>query len=209
VAEGYGERVGKQRIIGLFETEQFTRDGERLGPMILWDSEQGRERGETEWLTETSARELARERGWRFRVDQRVLDDPLRKLNLEYFEDLGAQLPRVLLLFGASQTEIEALRSEVASLAGVGGTNEFWLDQPPGLSDVDGCSLVARVGESDLGVERIGGEALEFRCVLTPSGWRRVVDLLEPFLVNARDTRFQYLTEVGSVEWIISTDRSW
>ena len=43
-----------------------------------------------------------------------------------------------------------------------------------------------------------------------PAGWRRVVDLLEPFLAPEYGSGgFQYLTEVGDIEWILSTSRSW
>jgi hypothetical protein len=205
----YRATVDKQRIIGLFVTEQLTEDGERFGPMMLWDSEQGRERGETEWMTEASARKMAKERGWRYRSDQRVLDDPLRTMRLEYFSDPGAQIPRVLLLSGPSEAEVKALRSEIAELADGGNKGKLWLDQPPGLSDAAGCSLVARVGESDVGVERLEGDAFSFQCVLTPSSWRRVSALLEPFEVADENERFQYLTEVGTIEWIISTSGRW
>jgi hypothetical protein len=68
-ARDYGEAVDPQRLIGLFETEVFSPKGERIGPVVIWDSKERRERGETEWMTEAAARSLARQRGWRFRVD--------------------------------------------------------------------------------------------------------------------------------------------
>jgi len=54
-----------------------------------------------------------------------------------------------------------------------------------------------------------GEEALRFCCVLSPPGWQRVHDLLEPFLIVGEGTRFQYLTEAGGIDWIISTTRGW
>jgi len=131
-------------------------------------------------------------------------------MKLEYLEDPSAQPARVLLLFEATVAEVEAVRAGIAALAIEDPAGEFRLNnQLRGFSGVDGCSLVACVGKSDLGVEQVGGEPLSFRCVLSPSGWRRVFELLEPFLVPDQGDRFQYLTEVGAIDWIISTSRGW
>jgi hypothetical protein len=130
-------------------------------------------------------------------------------MNLEYIEDPGAEAQKVLLLWGPSESEIRTVRSEIVSLADGGVGSELQLERLPGISGIAGCALIARVGESDGGVERLQGNRQTFACELTPASWRRVVDLLQPFQVANDGGRFQYLTETGSIEWIISTDRSW
>jgi hypothetical protein len=131
-------------------------------------------------------------------------------LKLEYLEDAEASLhPRVLLLYEATASELEALRASAAELAASDPGAELNLDALPGLVGIDGCSLVAAVGASDLGVEPRGDQPRRFRCVLSPPGWQRVHDLLEPFLAGQKGTSFQYLTEVGAIEWIFSTERGW
>jgi len=130
-------------------------------------------------------------------------------MNLEYLEDPSARSAPVLLLYGASVGEVEALRTAVDAVAGGDTASELRLDALPGFTGIDGCSLVGRVGGSDLGVERSAVAPLAFQCVLSSSGWQRVLGLLEPFLVALEGTHFQYLTEVGAVDWIISTSRGW
>jgi hypothetical protein len=56
-------------------------------------------------------------------------------------------------------------------------------------------------------VEHVGAD-WDFRCELRASAWESVSGLLEPFL-TAGSNAFQYLSEEGSVEWIISYDRGW
>src|SRR5262245_35229185 len=130
-------------------------------------------------------------------------------MNLEYIEDAAAEAQKVLLLWGPTESEIRTVRSEIVSLADRGVGSELQLEQLPGISGIAGCSLIARVGESDGGVERLQDDSHSFACELTPTSWRRVADLLQPFQVTTGGGRFQYLTETGSIEWIISTDRSW
>jgi hypothetical protein len=129
-------------------------------------------------------------------------------LKLEYLEDTDASPARVLLLYEATAAEVEAVRGGIAALAG-DPSAEFNLEGVPGFLGIDGCSLVASVGALDLGVEAIGDGKRHFRCILSPPGWQRVCELLEPFLDVKEGTRFQYLTEVGPIDWIVSTSRAW
>jgi hypothetical protein len=128
---------------------------------------------------------------------------------LEYLEDPDAQLhTRVLLLYDLVPDEVGALRDAFGRLSRGKPGDELPVDALPGVVAVDGSSLVATVGEANLGVEPVAGAGLHFRCVLTPAAWQRACGLLEPFLIGGRQG-FQYLTEVGPVEWIISHDRGW
>jgi hypothetical protein len=128
---------------------------------------------------------------------------------LEYFEDPDASPSRVLLLYGPTGPEVERLCAELATLASGAATEPLRVDLLPGIAAVGGCSLLADLGQADLGVQPEHGERPAFRCVLTAEGWLRVVGLLGPFLSRGREKGFQYLTEAGLVEWIISDSRSW
>jgi hypothetical protein len=79
------------------------------------------------------------------------------------------------------------------------------IDELPGFWG--SCSLEAAVGDRDLGIEPAAAQSGAFRCVLSPGGWRRALGLLEPFTEGEQGV--QYLTDAGSVEWIISTDGGW
>ena len=128
---------------------------------------------------------------------------------LEYLEDPDAQLhTRVLLLYDLAPEEVGALRDAIDRLSRGNPGDELQVDALPGVVAVDGSSLVASVGETDLGVEPVTGAGLGFCCALTPGSWQRACGLLEPFLLGG-GLGFQYLTEVGPVEWIISHDRGW
>jgi hypothetical protein len=127
---------------------------------------------------------------------------------MEYLDDLAARPQiRVLLLYDLGTAEVEVLRDAVDRLSRGRPGDEVRVDALPGVVAVGGCSLVAAVGGADLGVEPDGAD-LDFRCELSVAAWERVSGLLEPFLA-AGSRGFQYLSEEGSVEWIISHDRGW
>lgn len=128
---------------------------------------------------------------------------------LEYMEDPDAQLDsRVLLLYDFVPDEVGALRDAIARLSRGKPGDEMRVGTLPGVVAVDGSSLAATLGEADLGVEPVAGAGRQFRCVLTSGAWQRVCGLLEPFL-HSDCQGFQYLSEDGTVEWIISHHRGW
>lgn len=142
-------------------------------------------------------------------------------MRLEYLEDLESQSPRVLLAYGNDPRDVTVLRRTVEQLAAGSEARDVRIDKLPGFQPVDGCSLTASVGSVDSGIAQLDGSDRAFRCVLRPETWRRVSGLLEPFekteeparsqyLAGLRTgARFQYLSETGPVEWIVSTERSW
>lgn len=128
---------------------------------------------------------------------------------LEYLEDPDAQVAtRVLLLYDLVPDEVVALRNAIDRLSRGKPGDELRVDALPDVLAVDGSSLAAAVTEADLGVEPVAGAGRQFRCALTSGGWQRVCGLLEPFLCSDCQG-FQYLSEEGTVEWIISHDRGW
>ena len=61
------------QLIAILMTEELTKDGERVGYIDLFDPDRGETIGapdfdDTKFITESEARRLAEERGWRFRV---------------------------------------------------------------------------------------------------------------------------------------------
>ncbi len=128
---------------------------------------------------------------------------------LEYLEDADARVDkRVLLLYEFTPDGVETLRDAIDQLSRERSGDEPRVDALPGVVAVDGSSLTATVGDVDLGVEPVAGGGRQFLCVLTAGGWQRVCGLLEPFL-HADGQGFQYLSEEGTVEWIISHHRGW
>ncbi|MFI4993063.1 MAG: hypothetical protein ACHQCH_05545 [Solirubrobacterales bacterium] len=128
---------------------------------------------------------------------------------LEYLEDPDAQVDtRVLLLYEFMPDEVGALRDAIDRLSRGSPGDELRVGALPGVVAVDGSSLAATVGEAELGVEPVAGAGRQFRCALTSGGWHRVRGLLEPFL-RGDCQGFQYLSEEGTVEWIISCNRGW
>lgn len=140
-------------------------------------------------------------------------------MRVEYFQDPESQTPPVLLTYGDDADDAKLLRQTAEALAKGDSHNEVRVDLLPGFEGVDGCSLVASVGTLDLGVEPIGGSDRAFRCVLRHVTWTHVAGLLEPFERPSpeaavaeglrRGLWFQYLSEDGSVEWIVSSGRGW
>jgi hypothetical protein len=128
---------------------------------------------------------------------------------LEYLDDPNARTDtRVVLLYEFVPGEVVALRDTIDRLSRGQAGDELQVDALPGLIAIDGCSLAASLAEADLGVEPIADTSAHFRCALTSGGWQRVCGLLEPFL-RSDSQGFQYLSEQGTVEWIISNRRGW
>jgi hypothetical protein len=66
------ETVGVQ-LIAIFMTEETNEEGERVGYVDLFDPAQhttvaAQDFDDNEFMSETDARRLAQERGWRFRL---------------------------------------------------------------------------------------------------------------------------------------------
>jgi hypothetical protein len=127
---------------------------------------------------------------------------------IEYFEDPAARPSRVLLLYDFTLDEVARLRGAIERVIRAPYGYEEQVDALPGFVGIDGCSLVARVGEIATGIDQVDPLKLEFRCVLDLAGWQHAFALLEPFVTRATEG-FQYLTEAGSIEWIVSSSRSW
>jgi hypothetical protein len=128
---------------------------------------------------------------------------------LEYLEDLTSQTPRVLLTYGDDPGSATRLRQAAGALAAGSADQEVTVAGLLGFESVDGCSLVAAVGSSNVGIDSLGANLNAFRCLLRPAAWENVAGLLEPFETRQAGHAHQYLDDNGPVLWIVSTDRAW
>ena len=113
---------------------------------------------------------------------------------------------RVALLDAFDPGEAEALRRVLLSLAG-DEVSEVQLDELLAWERIGQASLSASVSRRDVGVEAVAGSAL--RCALTREGWTSVAGLLELFTEQQEVEFFQYLSEEGTIRWIVSTSGEW
>jgi hypothetical protein len=133
-------------------------------------------------------------------------------MQLEYFDDPQSRSRPVLLTYGDDPSEAALLRNAIEPLARGDSSHRVQVDTLPGFHGVDGCSLIAQVTSSNLGVVRIERTDSGFLCTLDAATWWQVSGLLEPFTESTRpDGRsiHQYLSSDGPIEWIISTSRQW
>jgi hypothetical protein len=145
-------------------------------------------------------------------------------MRLEYFDEGRAK--SVLLIYEATSLELESLITAFARLRSESPPRPIEMIELPGCEAVDGCSVTLYRSSEDLGVEPVDGESNGFRCSLSQAGWAHAIAMLEPFLDPrpipqsryATDAeaqgwvsrgRHQFLTEMGPVEFIFSTNREW
>jgi hypothetical protein len=133
-------------------------------------------------------------------------------MQLEYFDDLQSPARPVLLTYGDDPREAALLQDAIQRLVTGNVNQQIRIHELPGFRSVNGCSLVAHVASSNLGVLPVEGADLAFHCALDPTTWSQVSGLLEPFADSARPSStsiHQYLTSDGPADWIIATSRHW
>lgn len=130
-------------------------------------------------------------------------------MRLEYLDDPSSRDRPVLLLSATTRPEAKALHDLITELASNEPGVEFQIDGLPVVQNLDGCTLAGVTGRTDIGVELTGDDPRAFRCTLRPESWRTVAGLIEPFMDRRGASAFQYLTDAGSIDWIISTSRQW
>ncbi len=129
-------------------------------------------------------------------------------MRLEYFADPASDHRPVLLPYGGTPTEVEVVRIAIDALGSGDVGAEGCIDGLGVVEPIDGCPLVAVVSAVDLGVVPLDLGVRAFRCALRPASWESVAGLLAPFATAGHD-RFQYLTQNGEIDWIVSTSRAW
>jgi hypothetical protein len=134
-------------------------------------------------------------------------------MKIEYFADGAVDCP-LILIYGNDPTGALNLRLALERLAN-GLVDSLAIHELPGYFSVGDCKLFAKVGSSDIGVWRTG-KGPAFVCTLQKQTWFEVLDLLEPFLEPFTDKlnlgssySFQYLTNCGDINLLISTSRAW
>ena len=129
-------------------------------------------------------------------------------MRIEYFAEGATECP-LILIYGDSCTEANALRQAVNNLANKTNTS-FALHDLPGFEAIDQCQVLAKAGLEDIGARETDSSNM-FEWTLCPESWVHVADLIEPFcaLTGETGTRFQYLDEIGTISILISTSREW
>jgi hypothetical protein len=123
-------------------------------------------------------------------------------MRIEYVE---TETERVILLYDATRSDVETLLGAFAQLGSGDPPDQVVVENLPGVSAVDGCSLALRTGGADLGIEPVPDRHTSFSCTLGATGWWRAHRMLEPFLATEEAGRHQYLLDAGEIEWVIST----
>jgi hypothetical protein len=131
---------------------------------------------------------------------------------VEYLHQ-GAEACPLIRIYRGIAEEVRAMQSALWPLAthSAGGVA---ITQIPGFTGVDGCCLIARVGDIDRGVVPVPGgcqSALflptRFECVLRPSSWSDVLEKLDWFANDSGG--YQWLTDTGPVQLLFSWDGLW
>jgi hypothetical protein len=127
-------------------------------------------------------------------------------VKLEYLPAGSSDCP-LIRLYNFNKEEVAALHVRAVEL-GTGTREEVQLDQELNMVAIAGCSLSLARAKSDYGVSRTH-EQNHYRCALTEESWQTVAGLIEPFLTPSAVPRYQWLSEIGETNLLLSEDGAW
>ncbi len=134
-------------------------------------------------------------------------------MRIEYLEAGAVDCPLVL-IHGNEPESIQVLQDAIQALV-EGTAKQLAIHELPGFLPVDNCQLYAWVEAVDYGVLQAKSGGPVFVCSLCRDSWQAAIGLLEPFADISRDDpkypngSYQYLTNAGKINLIISTDPGW
>lgn len=127
-----------------------------------------------------------------------------RVVKLDYLRDGTDDCP-LIRLYEFQSEEMQRLQRSFERLAS-GAAERVALDEVTPIESVDGTQLTFSRAASDNGVASSGQQSFEVQ--LTPRGWRRCVELLEPFCKSS--SGYQWLCDdVGDIRLLVSHDGAW
>jgi hypothetical protein len=129
-----------------------------------------------------------------------------RVVKVEYFPD--EEDGPILLIYGSERIEFRHLMELVASIHPQ-DKRRVSINDLPGFEAIDGVRLECVVG-AEIGIVQLAPNIFEWS--LSEDSWKAIAFLIEPFALNEPKSEagvFQYLSEVGPVEVIVSTIRGW
>jgi len=126
-------------------------------------------------------------------------------MKIEYLEDGSPDCP-LIRLYEFIPEEAIRLRESFLSLAS-GKQDTIELHNAPGMQSMRGCCLTLRLGQRDVGLVRTGPTS--FKCVLTASAWSNLAGLTEPFQAAEMDGHYQWLSEHGKANLLLSPLGDW
>lgn len=125
-------------------------------------------------------------------------------MKIEFLPEGSPDCP-LIRIFQFQREEVEALRAACRELA-EGKRTEFILHEQPWIDAVGECAFIWKAGTKDMGV-RLPPPGDPFVLIFSDEGWREVEDKLLPFADSSPE--FNWLTDGGEVEVLISNDGSW
>lgn len=125
-------------------------------------------------------------------------------MQLEFLPEGSDDCP-LLCIYQFTQSEADRLCKAFISLSS-GEREEIAVHEMPGVEAVVECRLFLRRGSKDRGLLTLTDTAA-FECILSSDGWKDVAGLTEPFAEGSKG--FQWLTTIGDVNWLLSTDGKW
>lgn len=126
---------------------------------------------------------------------------------LEYLPDGSDDCP-LIRLYDFEAADVVALQDLCLALA-EGRVREVALDHQPWVHALGGCRLTLRAGVANRGVKAaVAGAPFVMEYMPEGEGWLEVADKLAPLVADRLGT-FQWLTNEGDVNVLISWDGHW
>ncbi len=131
-------------------------------------------------------------------------------MRIEYIAEGAIDCPLVL-ISGNEPDSIRELQHAIKALVS-GTAKQIAIHDLPNFISIENCQLYAWVDAVDYGVLKAKSGDAVFVCILCIDSWQQAIDLLEPIAQHPPDLDtdyFNYLTNTGDINLIISTGRAW
>jgi hypothetical protein len=125
-------------------------------------------------------------------------------MKLEFLPSGSRDCP-LLRLYAFDRVHATQFRDLCLELAG--GKRQL-LSMPDDFSvtPISGCRLTLKSADTNKGIHRLSSST--FECVLKPSDWDTIAELVEPFCQSDR-AGYQWLVETGQISLLFSRDGTW
>jgi hypothetical protein len=122
-------------------------------------------------------------------------------MKIEYLETGSSDCP-LIRIFGDDSVGANNLYEALMQLAR-NEVKEVRIHDLPGISPVEGCNLLARIGDVNTGIN-ITSMANVFECILTNESWLQVAELIQPFCSSLDGNRHQWLDETSDISLLVT-----
>lgn len=122
-------------------------------------------------------------------------------MKIEFLKDGSDDCP-LIRIFGNEPSSAARLAIAFRQLAS-GETKEIAIHEMPGFNSIGGCLLIAKIDHKNIGIQAIDDNA--FECLLTPEGWERLAELVDPFTEKLEGVQYQWLDDTSEISLVISS----